>query len=115
MGTSAQRDYIERRIFTRRLVNAMVRLTHGAIGNVKARTRDISDSGVYVEVFPVPKLPVGSHVKMNLLDSPQPEIEFNMKVARVESDGLGLMFIDYEVNGERFSIDNLRQQFRNKL
>ena len=114
MVTSAQRDFIERRIFTRRVVNARVKLAHSTIGEVTARTRDISDSGVFVEAFPVPKLPIGSHVKMNLLDSSQPNIAFNMKVSRVESDGLGLMFIDYEFNGERHTIDSLRNQFRNK-
>lgn len=114
MVTNANRDVIERRIFTRRLVNAQVRLSHSTIGEIKARTRDISDSGVFVEAFPVPKLPIGSHIKMNLLDSPMPEIAFNMKVARVEADGLGLMFIDYEMNGERYTIDSLRKEVRGK-
>jgi len=114
MVTNAQRDIIERRIFTRRLVNAQVKLTHSTIGEVRARTRDISDSGVFVEAFPIPKLPIGSHVKMNLLDSPQPDIAFNMKVARIEAGGLGLLFIDYEMGGERYTIDSLRQQFKDK-
>ena len=114
MATNPQRDFIERRIFTRRFVNARVKLSHTTIGEVIARTRDISDSGVYVEAFPVPKLPSGSHVKMNLLDSPQPHICFNMKVTRVGVDGLGLMFIDYEINGERYTINDLRQQFRKR-
>ena len=114
MASSAQQGFIERRIFTRRLVNARVKLTHSTIGEVIARTRDISDSGVFVEAFPIPKLPLGSHVKMNLLDSAQPNIAFNMKVSRVEPDGLGLMFIDYELNGERHTIDSLRDQFRDK-
>ena len=111
---SARQGVIERRIFARRLVNAQVRLAQGSIGEVKARTRDISDSGVFAEVFPVPKLPLGSHVKMNLLDSSRPEIAFNMKVARVEANGLGLMFIDYEMGGQRYTIDSLRQQFKDK-
>ncbi|MGD8925634.1 MAG: PilZ domain-containing protein [Thioalkalispiraceae bacterium] len=112
MATSPQRDFIERRLFARHIVNARVRLTHTAIGEVMARTRDISDSGVFVESFPVPKLPIGSHIVMNLLDSPQPDIAFNMKVTRITKDGLGLKFIDYEINGERYSIDKLRQQFK---
>ena len=114
MATNAQQDFIERRIFGRRPVNARVRLNHSTIGDVMARTRDISDNGAFVEAFPVPRLPIGSHVKMNLLDSAQPDLEFNMKVTRVESDGIGLMFIDYEYNGERYPIDSLRQQFKNK-
>jgi hypothetical protein len=112
MASNPQRDFIERRLFVRHVVNARVRLTHSAIGEVMARTRDISDSGMFVEAFPVPKLPIGSHIKMNLLDSPRPEIAFNMKVARITKDGLGLKFIDYEIDGERYSIDKLRQQFK---
>lgn len=114
MGSNPRRDYLERRIFTRRLVTARVKLNHSTIGDIIARTRDISDNGVFVEAFPVPKLPTGAHIKMFLLDSPQPDIEFNMKVSRVTADGLGLMFIDYEVAGERYTIDNLRKQFHNK-
>ncbi|VAW96403.1 hypothetical protein MNBD_GAMMA21-1012 [hydrothermal vent metagenome] len=114
MATNAQQDFIERRIFARRLVNARVQLTHTTIGDVVARTRDISDTGVYVEAFPVPKLPTGSHVKMYMLDSAQPDIAFNMKVVRVGVDGLGLMFIDYEVDGERYTLDALRSTVSKK-
>jgi len=109
-----QHDMIERRLFTRHLVNARVQLVHGAIGRVAGRTRDISDSGVFVEVYPVPRLPNGSHVKMHMLDSAQPAIAFNMKVVRTMKDGLGLMFIDYELDGQRFTIDTLRDQFKKK-
>ncbi len=114
MATNAQQDFIERRVFARRLVNARVQLTHTTIGEVVARTRDISDTGVFVEAYPVPKLPTGSHVIMHMLDSAQPDIAFNMKVIRVESDGLGLMFIDYEVNGERYTLDALRRVISKK-
>jgi hypothetical protein len=114
MGSNPQRNFLERRIFTRRLVTARVKLNHSTIGDVIARTRDISDNGVFVEAFPVPKVPNGAHIKMHLLDSPQPDLAFNMKVTRVTPDGLGLMFIDYEVDGERYTIDTLRKQFHNK-
>jgi len=114
MVTHAQQDYLERRIFARRLVNARVQLTHTIIGDVIARTREISDTGVFVEAFPVPKLPNGSHVKMHMLDSEQPNIAFNMKVVRVEADGLGLMFIDYEIDGERYTLDALRNTVSKK-
>lgn len=112
MATRPQREFIERRVFVRHAVNARVKLTHSVIGEIITRTRDISDSGVFVETNPVPNLPTGSHIKMNLLDSPQPGIAFNMKVARVTSEGLGLKFIDYEIDGERYPIEMLRQQFQ---
>ena len=108
----AQTKLNERRIFCRRMVNARVKLVHGTIGEVRAKTRDISDNGVFVAVNPVPKLPVGSHVKMHMLDSRQPDIAFNMKVIRTTPDGVGLMFIDYEFAGQRFPIDVLRKQLK---
>lgn len=108
----AQSKSSERRIFPRRLVNARVMLVNGSIGEVRAVTRDISDSGVFVLVNPVPKLPVGAHIKMHMLDSRQPDIAFNMKVVRSTADGIGMMFIDYEVAGQRFPIDDLRKHLQ---
>lgn len=110
----AQPDYHERRRYVRKLVNARVKLKHGTIGELVARTRDVSDSGVFVDIHPVPRLPVGAHVKMHMLDSSMPDIAFNMKVARTTADGLGLMFIDYEVGGERYSMTELRKQHKKK-
>ena len=107
----AQTKLNERRIFARHVVNARVKLTHGTIGELRGKTRDISDSGVFVVVKPVPKLPIGSHVKMHMLDSKLPAIAFNMKVIRTTGDGVGLLFIDYEIEGQRFSMDVLRKQF----
>jgi hypothetical protein len=108
----AQSNFHERRMFVRRLVNARVKLVHGSIGELRAKTRDISDSGVFAVIKPVPKLPVGSHVKMHMLDSSQPDIAFNMKVIRTTSEGVGMMFIDYEIGGQRFPMDVLRKQFK---
>ena len=106
-----QAEFRERRRFQRHLVNARVMLVHGSIGELAGRTRDISDSGVFVEITPVPRLPHGAHIKMHMLDSSMPVIAFNMKVTRTTPEGLGLLFIDYEVEGQRFSMDTLRKQF----
>lgn len=106
----AQSKFYERRGFVRRMVNARVKLVHGSIGELRAKTRDISDSGVFVVIKPVPKLPVGAHIKMHMLDSRQPDIAFNMKVVRTTSDGVGMMFIDYEIGGQRYPMDVLRKQ-----
>lgn len=107
-----QAELRERRRFKRHLVNARVKLMHGTIGELVGRTRDISDSGVFVELISVPKLPNGAHIKMHMLDSSMPGIAFNMKVTRITREGLGLLFIDYEVDGQRYSMDVLRKQFR---
>lgn len=102
----------DKRGFHRRLVNARVLLVNGSVGEVRAVTRDISDSGVFVAVQPVPKLPVGAHIKMHMLDSSQPNIAFNMKVIRSTKEGIGMMFIDYEVAGQRFPMDTLLNQLK---
>lgn len=108
----AQSKFHERRNYIRRPVNARIKLVHGSIGELMAKTRDISDSGVFAVIQPVPKLPVGSHIKMHMLDSKQPDIAFNMKVVRTTADGVGMMFIDYEIAGQRFPMDALRKQLK---
>lgn len=105
-------DSSERRVFPRYLVNAKVMLVHGSFGELRAVTRDISDSGVFVSITPVPKLPVGSHIKMHMLDSKNPAIAFNMKVVRSTADGVGMIFIDYEIAGQRYPMDKLRNQLK---
>jgi len=102
----------EKRSFARRMVNARVMLVNGSIGEVRATTRDISDNGVFVVVQPVPKLPVGAHIKMHMMDSLQPDIAFNMKVIRSTAEGIGMMFIDYEVAGQRFPMDALLNKLK---
>ncbi|MBI3561714.1 MAG: PilZ domain-containing protein [Gammaproteobacteria bacterium] len=111
MASQLESRYQERRGFLRRLVNSRIKLMHGTIGSIMAKTRDISDSGVFVECYPVPKLPVGAHIKMNMLDSSNPEIAFNMKVVRTMRDGIALVFIDYEFGGQRYSMEELRKQW----
>jgi len=108
----AQSDIDERRILPRRLVNARVMLVHGSFGELRAVTRDISDSGVFVIINPVPKLPVGSHVKMHMLESKNPAIAFNMKVVRTTKAGVGMMFIDFEISGKRYPMDKLLNRLK---
>lgn len=108
----AQQNMNERRRFLRKLVTARVKLTHGTIGEIVARTRDISDSGVFVAIHPVPRLPVGAHIKMHMLDSSLPKVAFNMKVTRTVADGLGLMFVDFELDGIRYAMDTLKDQYK---
>lgn len=107
-----QSRFNDKRAFQRHLVNANVLLVNDSIGEVRAKTRDISDSGAFVVVKPVPELPVGAHIKMHMMDSNQPNIAFNMKVVRSTDEGIGMMFIDYEVAGRRYPIDLLRKAYR---
>ena len=51
---------------------------------------------------------------MHMLESSAPAIAFNMKIVRVLDDGMGLQFVDFELEGQRYSIDMLREHFQKK-
>ncbi|NNF96436.1 MAG: PilZ domain-containing protein [Halobacteria archaeon] len=102
-------DTQERRDCVRIAVKARICLSHSTFGVINSQSRDISDSGVFVELKNKPQLPVGAHVKMQMLDSVMPEIVFNVKMERSDEDGIGLSFVDYELNGQRYPIDSLKQ------
>lgn len=90
-----------------------VKISHSTFGSRRALTRNISTSGVYVELQDQPQLPVGAHIRMQMLDSVRPDVSFNMKVLRIDRQGLALKFVDYEVEGKRFNIKELNQHWEN--
>jgi hypothetical protein len=106
-------DSRDRRGCVRIAVRARICLSHSTFGVINSHSRDISDSGVFVEMKSKPQLPVGAHVKMQMLDSAQPEIVFNVKMERSDEDGIGLSFVDYELNGKRYPIEDLKKQAGN--
>lgn len=104
----------ERRAYTRRMVKARVKLEHAMFGTIEAGTVDISDGGVFVGLDMSPPVNVGDDIRLSFLDSAQPEAVFNARLVRITDRGWGLSFIDYEVDGVRRKIDDLRQEFRAK-
>lgn len=104
----------ERRYYKRKLVNARVKLYTPELDVVEGTTRDISDGGVFVVTDTTLPLDEGAHLKMLLPQSRSPDIVFNMQVVRHEADGLGLLFLDYEFQGQHGSIEDLRSSFRKK-
>lgn len=103
-------DARERRRCVRIAVRARVCLSHSTFGVINSYCRDISDTGLFVELKDKPQLPVGSHIKMQMLDSAMPEIVFNVKMERSDEDGIGLSFVDYELNGQRYPMDSLKKK-----
>lgn len=95
----------------RKPVSATVKISHSTFGDVTATTRDISDTGLFAELPERLRLPIGAHIKLQFLDSARPEIAFNMKVIRENNKGIGLTFVDFEVNGQRYQMDDLRQHW----
>lgn len=102
----------EKRYNQRKDVAARVRLSHSTFGVIHTRTRNISDTGAYIELINKPHLPIGAHIKMHMLDSAMPELAFNMKVVRVDNHGISMKFVDYEVDGSRYPIDSLEEVWR---
>ena len=101
----------EKRAGARIAVKARVCLSHSTFGVIHSHTRDISDTGMFVELIDKPRLPVGAHVKMQMLDSALPEIVFNMKVERTDEEGIALSFVDYELDGQRHSMTSLKNKW----
>lgn len=99
----------ERRIYSRKLVNAKVLLLHPAIGEYETYTHDISNGGVFVLIKQMPNLGVGTKLDMRLLDSKQNDVLFKMQVARSDKAGLGLNFLGYEVAGKFHQMEELKQ------
>lgn len=93
----------------RQLVNASVKLSHSVFGEIKAITGDISNTGAFIRIDDKkPPLPKGAHIKLQFLSSVYPNVSFNTRVVRTTDEGFGLVFVDYEYEGERFSMDNLK-------
>lgn len=92
-----------------------VKISHSTFGSRRALTRNISAHGVYLELQDQPQLPVGAHIRMQMLDSARPDVAFNMKVLRTDRQGVALKFVDYELEGERFNINELKQHWQNNV
>ncbi|MDZ7660983.1 PilZ domain-containing protein [Thiohalophilus sp.] len=104
-------DIREKRSQFRKPRSARVKISHSTFGVIHATTRDISDTGVFVELRHRLRLPIGAHIKLQFLDSARPEIAFNMKVIRENDEGVALSFVDFELDGQRYKMDELRHHW----
>ena len=108
-----ENDMQEKRSHARINTVSRVKISHSSFGSRRALTRNISSKGVYLELPDQPQLPVGAHIRMQMLDSARPDVSFNMKVLRTDRQGLALKFVDYELEGQRFDINDLKQHWQN--
>src|SRR5210317_465590 len=99
----------EKRVHKRKLVNASIRLIHDSFGEIDSIARDISNGGVFVIVQPEHEIDIGGKLKMVLLESSGPDVLFNMQVMRHDKGGMGLMFLNFEVDGEKFEMKKLNK------
>ncbi|WP_198266444.1 PilZ domain-containing protein [sulfur-oxidizing endosymbiont of Gigantopelta aegis] len=70
-----------------------VKLTHPDVGTVEVKTKDISDGGIYLLSKTTNLPPVGSQVKVQLIDTPFEAPILDMIIVRLGDNGIGLKFI----------------------
>lgn len=105
-------QFIEKRSFPRLSVTARMRVSHSRIGTIEGYSINISDTGLLLRCNDLPKLPRGAHIGLQMLDSANPGIIFNTRVIRMSDSELGLAIVDYEYNGQRYTLDELRRQWQ---
>lgn len=104
-------QFVERRSFPRMSVTARMRVSHSSIGTIEGYSVNISDTGLKLHCSDLPRLPRGAHVGLQMLDSANPGIIFNTRVIHMTESEMGLAIVDYELNGVRFTLDELRRQW----
>jgi ADP-ribose pyrophosphatase YjhB (NUDIX family) len=104
---------MEQRRYPRIQLPLLVELKHPTLGNLRCIARDISEGGVFVHTEN-PQLKPGAMVKVTLQNTlgveaqPTPTVE--MEVKRVESDGLGLAFVNVAGRHLWRSVERLRDE-----
>lgn len=75
-------------------LTSSVKLTHPDVGTIEVKTRDISDGGIYLLSAITNLPPIGSQVKVQLIDTPFEAPVLDMRIVRLEDEGIGLVFLD---------------------
>ena len=79
-------------------LRAAVKLRHAGLGEMLLYTRDISDSGAYLMAEGQSLPGLGERVEVQVQGLPgEPAPVVPMRVARVDYNGIGLVFIDGEL------------------
>ena len=88
-----------------------MRVSHSKLGTLEGYSINVSDTGVYLRLTNLPKVPRGAHIGLQMLESANPGIIFNTRVIHASESGLGVAIVDYELNGMRYTLDELRRQW----
>lgn len=101
----------DRRSFPRVPVQARMRISHSRLGTLEGYSANVSDTGIFLRLHDLPNIPRGAHIGLQMLDSANPGIIFNTRVIHSSESGLGVAIVDYELNGMRYTLDELRRQW----
>lgn len=73
-----------------------IKISHASFGDVIVKTLDISDGGIFVALAPNQIPPIGTIVTGQVQGLMDDAPILQMEVMRVETDGVGLRFINVE-------------------
>lgn len=84
-----------KRVAVRTKLQAQVKLSHPAVGDVKLRTGDISDTGAYIlaEGHAMPGVGECVNVQVQGMGSGEAPV-VKMRIVRIDNKGIGLEFVD---------------------
>ena len=85
---------IDKRQYERTPLRTSIRITHDTFGELLVKTRDISHGGVFLLTTDLPMPPIGTIIEGQVQDEYGERPIVRMEIVRVESGGIGLMFIE---------------------
>ncbi|MCW8931958.1 MAG: PilZ domain-containing protein [Gammaproteobacteria bacterium] len=86
----------DQRQHVRTKLTSSVKLIHPDTGTIEVKTLDISDGGIYLLSGNSELPPVGSEVKVQLIDTPFEAPVLDMVIVRLAQNGIGLKFLNEE-------------------
>ena len=92
----------------RQTVQTPVKLYSKLFGEFKGVSRNISDSGLFIEIEPFVGLQAEKEQKLVFINSSNKRVIFNVKFVRDTDNGLAFKFIDFETAGQRYPLEELR-------
>ena len=95
----------------RRAVKTQVKLYSETFGEFSGTSRNISDSGIFIDIEPFIGLQSEKENKLVFLNSANKRVVFNVEFIRDTEKGVAFKFIDFETGGHRYQLSELRSMW----
>lgn len=92
---------------SRQAVKTPVKIYSRLFGEFKGRSRNISDSGIFIQIEPFIGLQDEKEQKLVFVNSANKRVIFNVKFVRDTEYGLAFKFLDFETGGQRYPLQEL--------
>lgn len=83
----------ERRRSFRAPIRAEVEIETEVLGKLTSVTRELSDTGAFIESIELVGLPIGTHLSVQAVGFPEPMPVLKAEIVRVEGSGVGIRFL----------------------